>query len=606
MSLLRRLFTLHGSRATRIAAFAVVIAGFAAPAYAYFSAGVASGSAGATTAGSLTAATISAPASTSGTITLTWSAQSRLTGSANSSITYTVERKNGVNGAYAALTSGGCSGTLAYSFTSCTDQISAGGSYYYHVIAHFHSWTAATADLGPNADSTAPNQPTLGSVASPIATTTANGATLTNLTATGISDNTGGSGVANVAYFYCAGTCSSTPDSASATWTQIGTSTTSTGSYPVTWSSPSLPDGTYSVIVRTQDNAGNDSFSSVKTTTVDNTPPSGSITSPSAGTIGGTVSLTSNATDAGSGVASVSYAYCSGTSCTPSTVIGTSTSGSTYPVSWDTSTLANGPYVLRATKTDKVGNASTTSTLTVTISNTYTFAISSVGTQTAGTAFGGFTVQLQLNGTRTGSYRGSAYTGGHTISFSGSAMGVAPDGTAATPTSTSLSFNTSGQATAGAALMTLYNASTGVSVVATDSTNSIAGTSDTFNVNAGTAARLAWTTNSVSASTAYVCTTPFFSCSWSGANNATFTFKVSVTDTHGNIVQSPGSGHSITVASSGSDGTPASQTLSLPATGAWTTTQATWVAPHGSWTADTLTAADTTDHFTSASLSASK
>jgi uncharacterized repeat protein (TIGR01451 family) len=100
--------------------------------------------------GSLTAATITAPASGVNSVTVTWSQQASLvpTSGANSSITYSVERKLGA-GAYAAITSGGCSGATAYGTTSCLDTPPATGSYSYRVVASYHNWTATSSEAGP-------------------------------------------------------------------------------------------------------------------------------------------------------------------------------------------------------------------------------------------------------------------------------------------------------------------------------------------------------------------------------------------------------------------------------------------------------------------------
>ena len=87
--------------------------------------------------------------------------------------------------------------------------------------------------------------------------------------------------------------------------------------------------------------------------------------------------LTDSASDAGSGVASVSYYYCSSPNfttlaCTPSTpnLIGTSSSASPYSVTW-TGQPTNGDYVIMSTVgTDNVTNASGPSTsIPVTVSN---------------------------------------------------------------------------------------------------------------------------------------------------------------------------------------------------------------------------------------------
>jgi hypothetical protein len=82
-------------------------------------------------------------------------------------------------------------------------------------------------------------------------------------------------------------------------------------------------------------------------------------------------SLAISASDAGSGVKSVSYYYCSGLSgaCTSGTLIGTSTSGGSFPINW-ASRPATGPYRVVAVATDKVGNTSAVSGSTpVTVSS---------------------------------------------------------------------------------------------------------------------------------------------------------------------------------------------------------------------------------------------
>jgi hypothetical protein len=320
-------------------------------------------------------------------------------------------------------------------------------------------------------DKTNPNAPAIGltgSYTNAGTTYIKNGQALTDA-ATDPTVGGASSGVSSVQYLYCSGSAC-TPN------TSIGTSTTGPN-YSLAWNSQPA-DGTYTIAAKVTDAAGNTATSTPQTIVIDNTAPAGSITNPAAGTVSGTVSLTSNPTDSSSGVASVSYSYCAGTSCTPSTVIGSSTSGTTYAVSWDTTTLANGSYLLQATKTDHVGNSSTTSTVAVSISNAYTFGLGSIGTQTAGVAFGGFTIQLQLNGANTTNFSGSAYTGAKAITFSG--PGTAPDATHAPSYPATVSF-TNGLATVGATAITLYKAET-TSLTAKDGT-AITGTSGSFAVN---------------------------------------------------------------------------------------------------------------------------
>ena len=79
--------------------------------------------------------------------------------------------------------------------------------------------------------------------------------------------------------------------------------------------------------------------------------------------------LTASASDATSGVASVSYSYCTPSPCTPATSVGSSSAGPTYPVTWN-SQPADGIYDVAARVTDNAGNTGTSAKATVTIDNT--------------------------------------------------------------------------------------------------------------------------------------------------------------------------------------------------------------------------------------------
>jgi hypothetical protein len=107
----------------------------------------------AATSDTLNPATISAPATSGASITITWTSQASFTNNTakNSGISYTLQRSfNG--GSYAPIASGPCSGSLAFGISSCTDTVTANGTYSYQAIAKFHSWTAAS-----NATSTVAN-----------------------------------------------------------------------------------------------------------------------------------------------------------------------------------------------------------------------------------------------------------------------------------------------------------------------------------------------------------------------------------------------------------------------------------------------------------------
>jgi hypothetical protein len=102
---------------------------------------------------------------------------------------------------------------------------------------------------------------------------------------------------------------------------------------------------------------------------VDNTNPTpGSFTLPTFTRNG--QSLTNAATDGGSGVASVQYFYCQGASCTPATSIGSSTSGPSYSVTWNSQPADAANYRVLARVTDNAGNTADSAMATTTIDNT--------------------------------------------------------------------------------------------------------------------------------------------------------------------------------------------------------------------------------------------
>jgi glucose/arabinose dehydrogenase/chitodextrinase len=128
------------------------------------------------------------------------------------------------------------------------------------------------------------------------------------------------------------------------------------------------PATTYTYAVSAIDAAGNESAktSSAQATTTapDNTPPSVSMTAPANGsTISGTVTVSANATDAGSGVHDVQF-FLAGNP------LGADDTTAPYSVTWDTTTTQNNVYHLTAVAKDNAGNISNTSgAFTVTVNN---------------------------------------------------------------------------------------------------------------------------------------------------------------------------------------------------------------------------------------------
>jgi hypothetical protein len=150
-------------------------------------------------------------------------------------------------------------------------------------------------------------------------------------------------------------------------WTPVDTDTTAP--YSVAWDTTALADGDYDLRVVTSDEAGNSLTSATRTVTVDNTAPSSATLDALAAAIRNGQQLTGSAADAGSGVDSLTYLFCEGTSCTPSTPIGSSTTGPTYGVTWS-SQPADGEVRVLVRATDRAGNTLDSTAQTVLVDNT--------------------------------------------------------------------------------------------------------------------------------------------------------------------------------------------------------------------------------------------
>ena len=127
------------------------------------------------------------------------------------------------------------------------------------------------------------------------------------------------------------------------------------------WNTTLQTDGLYDLRVVTTDNAGNAFSSAPITVRVDNTAPTGAVTAPAGGAnVRGTVALTSNSADAGSGVATTQFQR------SPAGA-GTWTN---QAASWNTTLQADGLYDLRVVTTDNAGNSFTSGSVTVRVDNT--------------------------------------------------------------------------------------------------------------------------------------------------------------------------------------------------------------------------------------------
>ena len=145
------------------------------------------------------------------------------------------------------------------------------------------------------------------------------------------------------------------------TWTTIAVD--GTPPFGASLDTSLLADGLYDLHAVATDGA-NVVTSNVRTTRVDNTAPTGSVTAPAAGaTVGGpSVTLKANAADGGSGVATVQFRI-------DGTPVGT-VSSAPWTLAWDPSSTPSGAHTIDAVVTDAAGNTLTTSGVAVTVDST--------------------------------------------------------------------------------------------------------------------------------------------------------------------------------------------------------------------------------------------
>ena len=161
----------------------------------------------------------------------------------------------------------------------------------------------------------------------------------------GTASDPGGAGVASAAF--------QRSPASGGSWTTVDTDTSSP--YSVSFDTTAVADGLYDFRLVATDQVGNTTVSALVTNRrVDNTAPTASLDDPGAN-LRGTVTLSSTASDAGSGIATRTYQH------SPAGA-GTWT---TTPAAFDTTGVTDGLYDLRVTVTDVAGN----STISATVAN---------------------------------------------------------------------------------------------------------------------------------------------------------------------------------------------------------------------------------------------
>src|SRR5207253_1858637 len=135
-----------------------------------------------------------------------------------------------------------------------------------------------------------------------------------------------------------------------------------TAPYAVSWNTTTATNAAHTLTAVARDAAGNTATSAAVSVTVDNAPPTVSLTAPVAGTkVVGTVTVSASATD-NVGVVGVQFKL-------DGANLGTEVTVAPYSVSWNTTTATAGAHTLTAVARDAAGNAATSPAVSVTVDN---------------------------------------------------------------------------------------------------------------------------------------------------------------------------------------------------------------------------------------------
>lgn len=259
--------------------------------------------------------------------------------------------------------------------------------------------------------------------------------------------------------------------------------------------------------------------------------------------------------------------------------------------------LAGTGYVLRATDTGS--RTADATAFDVTAGRAASLLMSAAST----TITAGGSTSLTIRALDAGGNLATSYTGSKSLTFGGAVR--SPSGASPTVTNGSGSAIAFGSATAitfSAGVATVSGGSNGVMTLRDDGTDSITVTDGTIDegsdaldmtISTGSAARLGFTSVSVSAGS--LSSPCLFTCTNSGVNSGdTFQARIAVTDSEGNTVSGVGSGHTVAVRVDGGSGgsVTSGSSLTISSSGsAISTSSFTFRAQtFGSWTVNSFNA----------------
>src|SRR5205807_992707 len=132
--------------------------------------------------------------------------------------------------------------------------------------------------------------------------------------------------------------------------------------YTLSWNTTGATNGAHALTAVARDAAGNTAPAAAVTVTVDNIPPTVSITAPAAGsTVSGTVTVSATAAD-NVGVVSVQFKL-------DGVNLGAEVTAAPYATSWNTALATLGAHTLTALARDAAGNTTTSAAVSVIVVN---------------------------------------------------------------------------------------------------------------------------------------------------------------------------------------------------------------------------------------------
>src|SRR5436305_1418175 len=135
-----------------------------------------------------------------------------------------------------------------------------------------------------------------------------------------------------------------------------------TAPYAVSWNTTTATNAAHTLTAVARDAAGNTATSAAVSVTVDNAPPTLSLTAPTArASVAGPITVSASAT--------ANVPYTTLFRSLDGSNLGAEVTTAPYAVSWNTTTVTNAAHTLTAVARDAAGNTATSAAVSVTVDN---------------------------------------------------------------------------------------------------------------------------------------------------------------------------------------------------------------------------------------------